>query len=135
MRIIVLEGLHNSGKTATLNILFYDMLASGDIFSHRTPLGGDPNDFSTEGDFLGQKIAIYTMGDLSSPLRAAVYDYASKGIDILICALSNNFSMSWANSAINHFTNVRHPKTSSSTLTNRSSMNRADASILLNSIY
>ena len=134
MRIIVLQGPHDSGKTATLNILFYDILASGGIFLPRTPLGGDPNDFSTEGNFLGQRIAIYTMGDLSSPVRTAVYDYASKGIDILICALSTNSSMSWANSAINHFTNVRHPKTFSTLLTNRASINRADASILFSLI-
>lgn len=130
MRIIVLEGFHNRGKTSTLNILFYDLLTSGAVMSRRTQLGGDPNDFESEGDYLGQKIAIYTMGDLSSPLRTAVYDFASKGIDILICGLSTNSNMSWANSAINNFTNTRHRKTETNILTNRSAVNRADASIL-----
>lgn len=134
MRIIVLEGLHDRGKTSTLNILFYDLLASGAVMNPRTPLGGDPNDFESEGDYLGQKIAIYTMGDMSSPLRTAVYDFSSKGVDVLICALSTNSNMSWANSAINHFTNIRYPKTETSLLTNRTAVNRADASILFSLI-
>lgn len=134
MRIIVLEGLHDRGKTSTLNILFYDIIAAGGIMSARTPLGGDPNDFTSEGDFLGQRIAIYTMGDMSSSLRNAVYDFASRGIDVLICALSTNSNMSWANNAINNFTNVRHSKSETNVLTNRSALNRADASILFSLI-
>ena len=134
MRIIVLEGLHDRGKTSTLNILFYDLLASGAIMSPRILLGGDPNDFKSEGDYMGQRIAIYTMGDLSAPLRAAVHDFASKGIDILICALSNNSSMSWANSAINSYANIRYTKTETALITNRATVNRADASILFSLI-
>jgi hypothetical protein len=134
MRIIVLEGPHNTGKTSTLNILFHDVLASGGVFSPRLPLGGDPNDFTSEGNYLGQRVAIYTMGDYSSYLNAAIYDFNSRGIDLLICALSTNSAMSWANSAINRFPNVRHPKTLTAIITTRSIVNRADASILFSLI-
>lgn len=134
MKIIVLEGRGNVGKTSTLNILYYDIIAEGAIMSNRLPLGGDANDFESVGDFNGEKIAIYTMGDFSSTLRTAIYKYSALGVDILICAINTNSTMVWANSAINHFSHVRHPKTTTAIISTRSAVNRADASILFSLI-
>lgn len=130
MKIIVLEGRGNEGKTPTLNVLYYDIIAEGAIMSNRLPLGGDANDFESIGDFNGEKIAIYTMGDFSSILRKAINNYNAMGVDILICAINTNSKMKWTNSTINRFNNFRHKKTTTTKLTNRSAVNRADASIL-----
>lgn len=134
MKIIVLEGKGNVGKTSTLNVLYYDIIAEGAVMSPRIPLGGDANDFESIGDFNGEKIAIYTMGDFSSTLRTAIYNYSALGVDILICAINTNSKMAWANSAINHFSHVRHPKTTTAITSTRSAVNRADASILFSLI-
>jgi len=134
MRIIILEGSGDVGKTSTLNLLYYDIISEGAVMSPRTPLGGDANDFESIGDLNGEKIAVYTMGDFSSTLRTAIYKYSALGVDILICAINTNSKMAWANSAINHFSHVRHQKTTTAIISTRSVVNRADASILFSLI-
>lgn len=47
MRIVVLQGMPNTEKTSTLNLV-YDMLVTngGGVSTNRQPLGGNQSDFS-----------------------------------------------------------------------------------------
>ncbi len=85
MRIIVLQGMPNTGKTRTLNLV-YDMLVpnGGGVSTNRQPLGGDPRDFSDIVIRGTQRIAFYSMGDYSTYLANAIYDYDRQGCDVLV---------------------------------------------------
>ena len=68
MRIIVFQGIPNTGKTRTLNLV-YDMLVpnGGGVSTNRQVIGNlIQNDFS-DIEIRGiKRIAFYTMGDYST---------------------------------------------------------------------
>lgn len=111
MRITVLQGLHNTGKTSTLIIVWNLLLQNGGVSTNRQPLGGDSNDFSDIVVRGNQRIAFYTMGDYSTYLANAIYEYDSQNCDVIVCALSTNNASIRANNAINQFNNTRINKT------------------------
>jgi hypothetical protein len=94
MRLIVLTGASNSGKTGTLNLV-YDYLISkqGWKSTNKELLGGNPNDFSDIIVSGKRKIAFYTMGDYSRKVRDAISNYNTLDCDILICACNNRFTI------------------------------------------
>lgn len=135
MRIIVLEGLPNKGKTATLNILHKLLLQNGGVSTNKSPLGGDPNDFSDiVTNYKSLKIAFYTMGDFSNYISKAIQDYDSQKCDIFICALSTTPYKVNANKRINRYQNIRVPKTISNTVNQHRLDNSNDASYLFSLI-
>lgn len=133
MRIIVLQGMPDTGKTSALNLV-YNMLVQngGGISTNRQPLGGDPNDFSDIVIRRNQRIAFYTMGDYSTYLANAIYDYDHQNCDILVCALSTNTAKVRANNALNQFNTTRINKTIASNRNNPTIENTADAQIIFN---
>lgn len=135
MRVIVLQGMPNTGKTSTLNIV-YDMLVPNGVgvSTNRQSLGGDPGDFSDiviEGT---QRIAFYTAGDASTFLANAIYDYNRQGCDVLFCALSTNTPKVRANTALNQFNVSRINKTIAPNATAQLAANKADAQTIYNQI-
>ena len=135
MRIIVLQGMPNTGKTRTLNLV-YDMLVpnGGGISTNRQPLGGDPRDFSDIVVRGTQRIAFFTMGDYSTYLANAIYDYDRQGCDVLVCALSTNNAKIRANNALNQFNTTRINKTIAPNATAELATNTADAQTIFNLI-
>lgn len=133
MRIIVLQGMSDTGKTSTLNLV-YNMLVpnGGGISTNRQSLGGDPNDFSDIVIRDNQRIAFYTMGDYSTYLANAIYDYDRQNCDILVCALSTNTAKARANNALDQFNATRINKTIASNRNNPTSENAADAQTIFN---
>lgn len=133
MRIIVLQGISNTGKTSTLNLV-YNLLVpnGGGASTNRQPLGGDPNDFSDIVIRGNQRIAFYTMGDYSAYLANAIYDYDHQNCDILVCALSTNTAKVRANNALNQFNTTRINKTIASNRNNPTTENTADAQTIFN---
>ena len=107
MKIIVLQGIPNVGKTSTLNLVWDTLTNNGGTSTNRQLLGGDPNDFSDVVILNNQMIGFFTMGDYSNDLSNAVYDYSAQGCNLLICALSTNNAKVRANNAINKFVNIR----------------------------
>ncbi len=90
MRIIVLTGISNSGKTTTLNLL-YSMLVPNIAQSHnnRVVLGNPvQNDFSETITYHNETVEFFTMGDYPKKLELAIRDAFYRNIDIFICACS-----------------------------------------------
>ncbi|MFG0591009.1 hypothetical protein ACF8C4_07730 [Myroides odoratimimus] len=133
MRIIVLQGMPDTGKTSTLNLV-YNMLVpnGGGTPTNRQPLGGGPNDFSDIVIRSNQRIAFYTMGDYSTYLANAIYDYDRQGCDVLVCALSTNTAKVRANTALNLFSATRINKTIAPNATAKLAINTADAQTIFN---
>jgi len=64
MKIIVPQGMPNTDKTKTLNLVYSLLVPNGGGNStNRQPLGGDRNDFSDIILKGNQRIAFFTMGD------------------------------------------------------------------------
>ncbi|MFN7912447.1 MAG: hypothetical protein ACK5QC_11540 [Bacteroidota bacterium] len=135
MRIIVLQGMPNTGKTRTLNLV-YDMLVpnGGGISTNRQPLGGNPRDFSDIVIRGTQQIAFFTMGDYSTYLANAIYDYDRQNCDVLVCALSTNNAKLRANNALNQYNTARINKTIAPNATAELAINTADAQTIFNLI-
>lgn len=135
MRIIVLQGMPDTGKTSTLNLV-YDMLVpnGGGVSTNRQPLGGDPRDFSDIVVRGTQRIAFFTMGDFSTYLANAIYDYDRQGCNVLVCALSSNNAKIRANNALNQFNTTRINKTIAPNASAELATNTADAQTIFNLI-
>ncbi|QBO59585.1 hypothetical protein [Chryseobacterium salivictor] len=132
MRIIILQGMPNRGKTSTLGLVWSVLTINGGISTNRQPLGGDPNDFSDIVIINNQRVAFYTMGDYSNYLANAIHDYANQGCDVLVCALSIDNAKVRANNAINQFNNTRRDKTIESVHLTEQQANDIDAQWILN---
>lgn len=134
MRIIVLQGMPNTGKTITLNLVHDLLLQSGGVSTNRRPLDGDPRDFTDIVIWKTMRVAFYTMGDYSNLLNRAVYSYAGQNCDVLICALSTNTPKVNANKAINRFNNTRINKTLANAQMTEQQANNADTQTIFNLI-
>lgn len=96
MKVIMLVGRNNCGKTITLNMVYQDVLKTGGIsITGKTPLGDQRpttpqnflrNDFSDTVSFQGKKVTFYTMGDFAYGVADAMREYNNQGVDILVCA-------------------------------------------------
>lgn len=111
MRIIVLQGLSNQGKTSTINILYNMILDHGGVSTNRCTYGGDVNDFIDTVLYKNQKIGILSMGDMSTPIAKEIWNFNNIKCDLVICALSTNTTKVRANNALNHFNAHRVNKT------------------------
>jgi hypothetical protein len=133
MKIIVLQGMPNKGKTTTLNKA-WDILCkeNGGNSTNRKQLGGDRNDFSDIVIFNEQCIAFFTMGDYSTALARAINNYLNQGCDVLIYALNINTLKVRANNAINQFPNARIDKLLSNNTLTEEQANESDARRIFN---
>ncbi len=90
MRIILLSGKPNTGKTTTLNIVYNDLVNQGGItIKNKLQLGKNPMDFKTILKYHGKTVAIFSMGDYYWQCRRAINDYAK--CNYLILAYSDKF--------------------------------------------
>lgn len=140
MRIIVLQGMPNTGKTSTL-WLVRDLLlnnSGSSIPNEFSIFGNNPtpykDDFKDIILFNSLTVAIYSTGDYSTLLANAIYDYNRKGCDVLICALSTNTAKVRANNALNQFNSTRINKTIAPIATAELATNTADAQTIFNLI-
>jgi DNA-binding LacI/PurR family transcriptional regulator len=94
MKIIVLEGESDVGKTNILNLVYDTLTNTGKatvrVVKERV-LEGE-RDFETVLKMKGKTVAIYTMGDLDKELIEAVKKYDSQKVDFLIIACSANMA-------------------------------------------
>lgn len=91
MKVIMLIGDKDSGKTTTLNMV-YDYLTKvveTKIIRSKTQLGGDPKDFECVLDYQGMKVAIFSMGDNIYDIIHAMSYYEGNESNILIVANRN----------------------------------------------
>lgn len=136
MRIIVLQGMPNTGKTRTLNLV-YDMLVpnGGGVSTNRQVIGNPfQNDFSDIVIRENQRIAFFTMGDYSTYLANAINDYDRQNCDVFVCSLSTDTNKVRANNALNQFNAIRINKTIAPNPTAELAINTADAQTIFNLI-
>jgi hypothetical protein len=87
MKIIVLTGACNRGKTCTLYLVHEKLILHGGKVSNHKHIGDiDQRDFSDVVTYKRKKIAVFTMGDLEDKLCNAIKSYKRKKCDFLICA-------------------------------------------------
>lgn len=140
MRVIVLQGMPNTGKTKTL-WLVRDLILSNGVQSepnaffifgqYKIP---HKDDFKDIIQYKGKRIAFYSTGDYSTYLADAIYDYDRLGCDVLVCALSINTAKIRANNALNHFNATRINKTVAPNTNAELATNTADAQTIFNLI-
>jgi tRNA uridine 5-carbamoylmethylation protein Kti12 len=92
MKIILLSGNPNSGKSTTLNLVFDTITANGtkNIIAGKTVIG-NPNqkDFKCVVQYNNKEVGIFTMGDYYIEIIKAIIAYAN--MDVLILAYSAKF--------------------------------------------
>lgn len=94
MKIIVIRGPKNCGKTTTINKVFdYFTKQSSEyrVVEERDYINGDQKDFSAVISYNGRKIGFYSMGDYFRNVVEALKCYECKGCDILLCACNDRF--------------------------------------------
>lgn len=95
MKIILISGPSNSGKTTVINAVF-DNLCGGNRKAHNVlvynaPIGNPiQKDFEAVVDYKNKKVAFCSMGDYKTYCLDSIVKYA--GADVLIMALNNHFS-------------------------------------------
>lgn len=95
MRIIILSGGDNVGKSTLLNTVHDELTSFFPVQSTPKKVLGDPaqNDFEcivTLKD--NRKIAFFTMGDYRSEILNAIEKYAFLDCEILIIAINHKFN-------------------------------------------
>jgi len=134
MKIIALVGLSNTGKTTTINLVYNMVLQQGGMTTQKQPLGGDPNDFLDIVLWKNIKIVFFSMGDNSTALANAIYNYREQNCDLMICSLSIGTPKIRANNALNSFNATRINKTIDSQTNLEINANINDAQTILNLI-
>jgi len=97
MKIIVLEGGSNTGKTTTMGVVFVALHMNGGKVNTFTPLvtpsGMDfeavldyPDPAGIKKDPL--KVAMYSKGDIIADCNTAINKYLQQNVDVLIIAFS-----------------------------------------------
>jgi hypothetical protein len=93
MKIIILEGDNDKGKTTTIGMVFLALHIKGRRETYFNPLQS-PSGMDFEAVFDNQddeeqkKIAIYSKGDNINDCNAAIQKYSQKNMDVLIIAYS-----------------------------------------------
>jgi len=105
MRIIVLKGPSNKGKTTTIDLVYEIILRHGGKSTEKQQIGNpifkDFKDIVT--DYKYKKIAFFSMGDYSNELVNAINNYNKEKCDLLICALSTDTEKVRADEVLNNF--------------------------------
>jgi GTPase SAR1 family protein len=90
MKMIILSGAQNTGKTTTLHAVFTEIASGINPPPTKTPFGSR-NDFEAiVFPYKGKTIAIFSAGDTLYEIEAAIQKYATQ-CDVLILAYSDKF--------------------------------------------
>ncbi|MDR1107707.1 MAG: hypothetical protein LBL19_01600 [Spirochaetaceae bacterium] len=93
MKIIMLTGPAQSGKTTTLNLLYDKITDKGskNVLACKSVLGNPAvNDFKCVVSYKDKKVAMYTMGDYYKAMIEAIIEFAN--CDVLVLAYNNGFA-------------------------------------------
>jgi len=93
MKIILLSGKPNTGKTTTLNLLYDKITENGrkNIIAGKKVLGNPAsNDFKCVVKYNSKEAAIYSMGDYYGAFIEPLIEYANR--DVLVLAYNEQFA-------------------------------------------
>lgn len=93
MKIIVVKGNPNSGKTTSIRLVYDLLLYKGAKIDKPRNSGKIYADFDTELLYNEKRVAISSAGDVLKNMRKTIADYKEHNSDILIMA-SRNFKPS-----------------------------------------
>jgi hypothetical protein len=90
MKVIILNGWHGTGKTATMQMLFA-VLDTNNATIQRFSIIPNSNgrDFEAELTFKSKTVAIFSSGDIQKVCNATIAKYVAKNIDVLIMPYSS----------------------------------------------
>lgn len=94
MKVIIVRGPSNSGKTTTILRVYEHYTQDGARYSvveEKDSIDGDPKDFSAVIIYEGVKIGFFSMGDRMGDVASALTCYECKQCDILLCACNDRF--------------------------------------------
>lgn len=142
MKIIVLQGNSNMGKTNTIWKLREKLVNAGHPPVPNTFILHGPHNFIDDFEeiisVVNQKVAIISMGDYSNILAKRIHYYGSIGCDVLVCTLSNGSPRTYspkknARKAINLYNPVMPftPKTLDFNESSQDHTNNSDAALLM----
>lgn len=83
MKVLMLKGKDNCGKTTTINRV-RDILSKESQTIEMEPI--NKADFSCVLLYRGLKVGIYSEGDYSTKIINKMNEYAEKGCDVFVCA-------------------------------------------------
>lgn len=89
MKLIILVGDDNSGKTTILKMLTKALITKGAKLSESKQVGNPDNDEENELEYCGNEVVICTLGDYRDNLEKYCEHY--KSADMLICATRKAF--------------------------------------------
>jgi hypothetical protein len=119
MKIIVITGAPNKGKTSVLHLVYEKLILAGNGLGTKIErLGADnQRDFFDIVVYKGKEIAIYTMGDYPKCVPEAIKKAKNAQCDMLICACNDAFTkVLVGNDAINDAIIEKFEKTLASSL-------------------
>jgi nucleoside-triphosphatase THEP1 len=90
MNVVMLTGPSSCGKTTVLNKEYDALIRSGAQMLTKEQLGEDTKDFKAVLSYKEKKIALFSMGDYSRKVVAAMREYA-KTAEILVIACNDKF--------------------------------------------
>jgi hypothetical protein len=93
MKIIMLTGPAQSGKTTTLNLLYDKITDKGskNVLACKSVLGNPAvHDFKCVVSYKDKKVAMYTMGDYPPVFEESVIEFAD--YDVLVVAYNDKFA-------------------------------------------
>lgn len=86
MKIIMLKGPDNSGKTTTLNLVYDELVKRNAAVKFKVELGWKGDDFASILNYNNKTVAIFSMGDYVDDIKRAIEYFDHKSVDILIIA-------------------------------------------------
>ncbi len=89
MKVIVLQGMENTGKTTTMNVVYALLSPLATMVEERKAEGGDRKDFSCILNYKGKIVALFSLGDEFKYIRQAMEEYKDK-CDVFICTARTN---------------------------------------------
>lgn len=90
MKIIMLKGPDNSGKTTTLNLIHDELVKKMNAtIVFKVELGWKGDDIASTLDYNNRKVAIFSMGDYVEDIKRAIDYFEHKSADVLIIANRN----------------------------------------------
>ena len=88
MKVVILHGKHNSGKTTTFNHLYEELLSrKAEVCESKRELPGR-DDFECVLKYNDKKIALFSLGDYMFAIGSAVGYYTRANCDVLVVAHS-----------------------------------------------
>lgn len=90
MKIILLFGTTNCGKTSTIKAVYDSLKSHSDIIKYEE-IGNADGDICSVLKYHGALIAICSMGDYSNFVCDRIKEYDQMGCSIFICACNDKF--------------------------------------------